>query len=95
MTHVLVRIPTPLRGYTRGADEVRVEGATVRDALASLGRKHAGILERVLDANGELRPFVNIFLGADDVRTLDGLATKPAEGAVLSIIPAVAGGILS
>jgi molybdopterin converting factor small subunit len=92
MTHVHIRIPAPLRSYTRGADEVRVEGATVRDALASLGRAHAGILERVLDERGELRPFVNVYVGADDVRTLDGLATRPADGAVLSIIPAVAGG---
>jgi molybdopterin converting factor small subunit len=92
VSRAVIRIPTPLRGYTHGADEVRVECATVRDALESLGREHSGILERVLDARGELRPFVNLFVGPDDVRTLDGLSTRVGEGAILSIVPAVAGG---
>ena len=95
MTTALIRIPTPLRTYTRGADEVRVECSTVREALESLGRKHEGILARVLDAGGELRPFVKLFVGPDEVQALDGLSTKLADGAVLSIVPAVAGGSAS
>jgi molybdopterin converting factor small subunit len=95
MTTVVIRIPTPLRNYTRGADEVRVECSTVGDALAGLGREHAGILERVLDEAGKLRPFVNVFVGPNDVRTLAGLDTMLADGAVLSIVPAVAGGVFS
>ena len=91
---VIVRIPTPLRGYTAGADEVAVEGDTVRDALAALGRAHAGILERVLSPEGDLRQFVNVYLGTQNVRVLHGLATPLRAGDVLAIVPAVAGGAL-
>lgn len=89
---VTIRIPTPLRGYTGGADEVPVTGATVSDALASLGATHPGILERVLSPEGELRQFVNVFVGAHNVRSLTGLKTPLSSGDVLAIIPAVAGG---
>lgn len=92
MTTAILRIPTPLRAFTNGADEVRVECASVGEALTALGKKHPGLLERVLDANGKLRPFVNVYVGPNDVRTLDGLATRVADGSVLSIVPAVAGG---
>ncbi len=92
MSQVVIRIPTPLRGYTGGAGEVAVEAATVGEALASLGRRHEGVLERVVDARGEPRQFVNIFVGGRNVRALDGMATPLAEGDVLAIIPAVAGG---
>ena len=92
MNTVTVRIPMPLRSYTSGADEVVVEAATVRRALEVLGARHEGILDRVLDPSGELRQFVNIFVGARNVQVLDGLATPLAKGDVISIIPAVAGG---
>lgn len=90
--NVAIRIPTPLRTYTGGAGEVAVAAATVGEALAALGASHAGILERVFGTDGELRPFVNVYLGADNIRTLQGLATPVAAGAVLAIVPAVAGG---
>lgn len=89
---VSVRIPTPLRSHTGGADEVSVEGSTVHEALIALGRAHEGILERVVAPGGELRQFVNVFLGAQNVRVLRGLATPLVEGDVISIVPAVAGG---
>jgi len=92
MNTVSVRIPMPLRSYTRGADEIMVDAATVRQALELLGTQHEGILDRVLDPSGELRQFVNIFVGARNVQVLDGLATPLAKGDVISIIPAVAGG---
>ncbi len=92
MTTVTVRIPTPLRSYTRGADEVRAEGATVAEAMRALGAAHDGLLARVLTAEGEPRQFVNIYLGSHNVRTLQGMATRVAEGDVISIVPAVAGG---
>lgn len=93
MSHVIVRIPTPLRSYTNGADEVAVDAATVGEALESLGRRHEGLLPRVCAADGGLRPFVNVYLGAENVRDLGGLAAPlPADGAVLAIVPAVAGG---
>ncbi|MBI2308318.1 MAG: molybdopterin-synthase adenylyltransferase MoeB [Rhodocyclales bacterium] len=89
---VTIRIPTPLRGFTAGADSVAVVAATVGEALQALGRAHPGILERVLAPDGEPRQFVNIYLGADNVRVRQGLATPLAAGEVLAIIPAVAGG---
>lgn len=92
MSTVSVRIPMPLRDYTRGADEIAVEAVTVRQALEVLGARHEGFLDRVLDPSGELRQFVNIFVGARNVQVLDGLATQLAKGDVISIIPAVAGG---
>lgn len=92
MSRVVIRIPTPLRGYTGGADEVPVEAATVGEALTRLGETHAGILERVVDAHGEPRQFVNIFVGGRNVRGLDGMRTALGDGDVLAIIPAVAGG---
>jgi len=92
MSHATIRIPTPLRTFTKGADEVRVTGTSVREALADLGEKCPGILDRILGDDGKVRSFVNVYVGATDVRTLEGLATKLADGAVLSIIPAVAGG---
>ncbi|NMG75168.1 molybdopterin-synthase adenylyltransferase MoeB [Aromatoleum diolicum] len=93
MSRVIVRIPTPLRPYTGGADEVEVVAITVGEALAALGRRHEGLLARICAPDGSLRPFVNVYLGADNVRGLDGLATPlPGDGAVLAIVPAVAGG---
>ena len=92
MTIVTVRIPTPLRPYTQGADEVRAQGATVAEAIHALGAAHDGLLARVLTAEGEPRQFVNIYLGSRNVRTLQGMATRVAEGDIISIVPAVAGG---
>src|SRR6185369_14763507 len=64
----------------------------VQEALANLGEICPGILERILDKDGKVRPFVNVFVGSSDVRSLKGLDTPLADGAVLSIVPAVAGG---
>ena len=88
---ITIRIPMPLRGYTNGAGEVRVQAATVGEALKSLGASHDGILNRVLSPEGELRQFVNVFVGSQNVRVLNGLATPLSGGEVLSIVPAVAG----
>ncbi|HXH03138.1 MAG TPA: molybdopterin-synthase adenylyltransferase MoeB [Candidatus Competibacteraceae bacterium] len=92
MATVIVRIPTPLRGFTGGADQVRVEGTSVGQVLAALTRDHPGLRERVLDGAGQPRQFVNLYLGSQNIRNLDGLDTPVAEGDVLSIVPAVAGG---
>lgn len=88
----VVRIPTILRTYTGGAAEVAAEGSTLQEVLDSLDAQYPGIAARVLDDNGALRRFVNIYVNDDDVRFLDGLATPIADGANISIIPAVAGG---
>jgi sulfur-carrier protein len=89
---VTVRIPTQLRELTGGAAEVDAEGATVADVLKDLEAKHAGFSERLFDEKGERRRFVNVFVADEDIRFLQGLDTPVAEGQVVSIVPAVAGG---
>jgi molybdopterin converting factor small subunit len=89
---ISVRIPTQLRTLTGGAGEVQAAGATVGDVLRALEAEHPGFGERLFEADGELRRFVNVFLADEDVRFLDGLATPVAAGQTLSIVPAVAGG---
>lgn len=87
-----VRIPTPLRRVTNGAAEVAAEGKSVRDLIEDLERRYPGIRERICDESGEVRRFVNVFVGDEDIRFLAGLDTPVEEGTQVSIIPAVAGG---
>jgi sulfur-carrier protein len=87
-----VRIPTILRTYTDGESEVTAAGATLSEVLDDLDTNYAGIKGRILDDNGELRRFVNVYVGNDDVRFLDNLQTPTPDGAQISVIPAVAGG---
>jgi molybdopterin synthase sulfur carrier subunit len=89
---VTVRIPTQLRTLTGGAGEVEIEGASVGEVLKALDVARPGFADRLFDEAGNLRRFVNVFLADEDVRFLDGLATPVADGATLSIVPAVAGG---
>ncbi|WP_067437085.1 MoaD/ThiS family protein [Nocardioides jensenii] len=89
---VSVRIPTILRTYTGGESEVAAEGATLAEVLDNLEANYEGIKARVLDDNGALRRFVNVYVGNEDVRFLDNLETATADGVQVSIIPAVAGG---
>ena len=92
MSSVIVRIPTPLRGFAGGNAEIAAEGADVGAVLSAIGAEHPELLERVMKDDGQPREFVNIYLGSDNVRTLEGMDTPVAEGDVLSILPAVAGG---
>jgi molybdopterin synthase sulfur carrier subunit len=92
MNTVAVRIPTPLRKFTGGAQEVRVPGNTVGEALGNLTRVHIPLRGQMLTKEGDLRPFVNVFVGDKDVRSLQGLSSRVEEGDVISIVPAVAGG---
>jgi molybdopterin synthase sulfur carrier subunit len=89
---VSIRIPTPMRNLTGGAAEVSVEAATLSEAIKALDVAHPGVAERVLDESGALRRFVNVYVGDEDVRFLDGLQTELGDNASISIIPAVAGG---
>ncbi|HUZ19017.1 MAG TPA: MoaD/ThiS family protein [Acidimicrobiales bacterium] len=89
---VTVRIPAQLRPLTGGAGEVAVECTTVREAIAALDAAHPGVGERLLDDDGALRRFVNLFLAEEDVRFLEGLDTPVVDGQTLSVVPAVAGG---
>lgn len=88
---ITMRIPTPLRTLTGGNEQVDVDGATVRDAIDALEKKCPGIKDRLLDEKG-VRRFVNLYVGDEDVRFLDGLDTKLASGTEISIVPAIAGG---
>jgi len=88
---VTVRIPTPLRTLTGGQDEVTAEGATVGALIEDLERRHPGLRDRLLDEKG-VRRFINLFLGEEDIRFLDGLDTEVKAGEALSIVPAIAGG---
>ena len=89
---VTVRIPTTLRPLSGGAKEVAVEAGALSDVITALDAQHPGFKDRLLDEDGGLRKFVNVFVDDDDVRYLDGLETKVADGITVSIIPAVAGG---
>jgi molybdopterin converting factor small subunit len=89
---VTVRIPTQLRNLSGGASEVAVEGDTVAAALAALDAAHPGFGERLHDETGSLRRFVNVFVADEDIRFLEGVKTPLPDGAVVSIVPAVAGG---
>jgi molybdopterin converting factor small subunit len=92
MSSISVRIPTILRSYTDGEAEVKASGSTVREVVADLEASFAGIAARILDDNGKIRRFVNVYVGEEDVRFADGLDTATPAGAQISIIPAVAGG---
>ena len=89
---VLVRIPTPLRRMTGGKDKVEVESSTLSEMVDTLESTYPGFKERLVDENGELRYFVNIYVNGEDVRFLKGLETATKTGDEVSIVPAVAGG---
>ena len=88
----VVRIPSPLRKLTDGRAEVPVEGAVLREVVANLDAAHPGLGDRILDGDGQVRRFVNVFVRDEDVRFQDGLETPVGEGDTVSIVPAVAGG---
>jgi molybdopterin converting factor small subunit len=88
---VEVSIPTILRTYTGGAKTVTASANTLKGLVADLDANHPGIAERLVDEAG-LRRFVNVYLNDEDVRFLSGLDTELADGDVVTILPAVAGG---
>ncbi|MEM7155031.1 MAG: MoaD/ThiS family protein [Myxococcota bacterium] len=88
-----VRIPTPLRKYTQGQEEVSIEAGTVRDLITNLETSYPGISERICDDKGAVRRFVNIFVGEEDIRFLENLDTGVKDADEVSIVPAIAGGM--
>jgi MoaD family protein len=88
---ITVRIPTPLRTLTAGKEAVQVEGKSVRDLIDSLETAHPGMKDRLMDEKG-VRRFVNLYVGDEDIRFLDGLETELKDGEEVSIVPAIAGG---
>lgn len=89
---VEVRLPTVLRSHAGGQTKVSANGETIGEVLADLVRSHPGMAGQVLTDDGSLHRFVNVYLNDDDVRYLDQLDTKVADGDTVSILPAVAGG---
>jgi len=89
---VSVRIPTILRSYTGGNAVVTGVPGTVREVIAGLDTEYPGISGRLLDDAGQLRRFVNVYVGEEDIRLAQGLDTAVPAGGQLSVIPAVAGG---
>lgn len=91
---ITVRIPTPLRRLANGQGEVNIEAKTIREAIEALEANYPGFKERLVDENGELRRFVNLYLNDEDIRFLKGIDTELKDGDTLSIVPAIAGGML-
>jgi molybdopterin converting factor small subunit len=87
----VVRIPPTLRDETQGERVVEARGDTVRDLLSDLTARFPALQERIWD-EGEVAPFVNVYVEGEDVRTLDGLETPVREGTTVILLPAMAGG---
>ena len=88
----IVRIPTPLRKLTGGAEEVQASGKSVGELIGELEKKYPGIKERICDDSGNVRRFVNIFVKDEDIRFLQNLETPLGDKDEVSIVPAIAGG---
>ena len=89
---VHVRIPTPLRKFTGGQESVEAAGATIGAVLVDLDKRHPGLRERICDADGSVRRFVNLYVNGDDIRFLSNLDSAVKDGDEVSIVPAIAGG---
>ena len=92
MSNVTIRIPTPLRPMANNADEISLEGNTVKEVLDQLVSQYDGLSSSLYNDEKELRHFVNIFIGETNIKDLQGLTTEVKDGDIVSIIPAVAGG---
>ncbi|HMU26208.1 MAG TPA: MoaD family protein [Solirubrobacterales bacterium] len=88
---VTVKIPTQLRATTGGQADLSAEGATVGEVLEAVFAEHGDLRDRITE-DGELRRFVNVYVGGEDIRFGDGLGTAVSDGAEVTILPAVAGG---
>ena len=87
-----VIIPTPLRKFTGQAARVDVKGQTIQDIVSDLALNFPDLKKHLLDEQGKLRSFVNVFVGDDDIRSLQQEQTAVHEHTVVSIVPAIAGG---
>lgn len=88
----VLRIPTPLRAYTNGQAEVTVSGANVAAALNDLTAQFPAIKPHLFNEGGDLRPFVNLFVGEKNIRDLQGVDTPIQDGDKVMLIPSIAGG---
>lgn len=85
-------VPTPLRKLTNGQSQVKFAASSVAEMIDRAEREFPGFRERVLDTDGEIKRFINVFVNGVDVRTLQGKATAVKDGDQVSVIPAMAGG---
>jgi molybdopterin converting factor small subunit len=88
----VLRIPTPLRAYTDGQSEVTVNGSNISDALIDLTAQYPALKPHLFNEGGDLRPFVNLFVGENNIKDLQGVDTPIQEGEKIMLIPSIAGG---
>ena len=87
-----LKIPTPLRPYANGESVITLPGDTISDVMSALVDRHPGLKKHLFNDEEQLRPFVNLFLGEDNINQLDGLDTPLKDDDTLLIIPSIAGG---
>lgn len=88
----ILRVPTPLRSYTEGKNEIQVQGKTVAEAMDNLTEIYPALRQHLFTEEGKLRAFVNLYLNEDDIRHLQGVSTPLKENDRLVLIPSIAGG---
>lgn len=86
-------IPTPLRKFTNNEARIEISGSNIEEALSDLTGKFPALKDNIFDGNGQIRQFVRIYLGEEDIKVLENEKTPVGENEVISIIPAIAGGI--
>ena len=88
-----VRIPTPLRKFTGGKEQVEAEGSNISEIISNLETTCPGIKEKLYDDKGAIRKFLNIYLNDEDIRFMESLETSVKDGDTIALIPAIAGGL--
>jgi molybdopterin converting factor small subunit len=88
----VLRIPTPLRAYTNGQSDVNVNGSNISDALTDLTTQYPALKPHLFNEGGDLRPFVNLFVGENNIKDLQGVNTPIQDGQKIMLIPSIAGG---
>ncbi|MDP6624885.1 MAG: MoaD/ThiS family protein [Nitrospinota bacterium] len=91
---VKVRIPSPLLKLTNNQPEVEAEGSNVKEIFDNMEKNYPGIKERIYDEEGQLRRFINIYINEEDIRFVEGESSSVKDGDEISIIPAIAGGLV-
>ncbi len=89
----VLRIPTPLRAYTNGQSEVSVTGSNISDVLTDLTTQYPSLRPHLFNEGGDLRPFVNLFVGENNIKDLQGVNTPINDGEKIMLIPSIAGGV--
>ena len=87
-----IKIPAQLRSETEGKDSIELPGNNVREVIDNLVNQYSNLRDRIYDKEGNIKRYVNIYLGEEDIRFLDGLETKIDNNAELILVPAIAGG---